>query len=918
MNYSETINLPRTDFSMKADLSENEPDRVEDWQKNNLYQKMIENREKNQKFILHDGPPYANGDIHIGHALNKILKDILVKFKNLLGYQAPYVPGWDCHGLPIEHKVTTSSPELKESGTKAIRKACRDYSLKYVDLQRDQFIRLGVTGAWEEPYLTLDPEYEAEILRSFLRLVNKGYIYRQLKPIHWCWDCETALAEAEVEYDSLKSPSIYVDFPVIDDPDHVLKSRDANVMIWTTTPWTIPANVAIAVHPEVSYVEFRAPDGQTRVVAERLLAPTVDRQEWTTADLDILQTLPGEKLAGLVCAHPLVEDRASRLLTADLVTLEQGTGCVHIAPGHGQEDYEIGIENDLPVLSPVNSQGRYTEDYPPEAGEHVLDADERIVEELDRVGALFHEETLEHSYPFCWRCGKPVIFRATPQWFMDVDHEELRDRVLDSLDEISWVPARGRRRFQSMVEERPDWCLSRQRDWGVPIPAVICEKCGEALLPPELIEALIKLVETEGSDVWFESNVERFLPASFNCPECGNHDFRKSEDILDVWFDSGVSHEAVLNDKFDLKWPADVYLEGSDQHRGWFQLSMLPSMALEGRSPFDEIITHGFVVDENGRKMSKSEGNVVSPQEIVDNDGADILRLWVASEDYHEDLCMSKELLEQIKTRYRRIRNTCKFFLGNLQDMEEFDPAEDLLAPTNLHPIDRWFLDELFGLIHRVTRAYEERDFHRAMNEVNNFCAREASSLFLDIVKDRLYCEGADSFGRRSAQTAIYHGLSTITRLIAPVLVFTADEVWEQFNSGSVHLSDWPEADSEWEATQVAEDFDRLRQVREEVMREIEVADEIDETDQAVVTIFWPKVESLLAEYEEILAEWFIVAEVNVIRGTETKEIEVESAEFDKCARCWRFREDVIQRREYENDLLCSRCYEVLQDREDK
>ncbi len=912
MNYSETINLPRTNFSMKAGLSENEPRRLEKWQGEDLYQKMLDNRENCERFILHDGPPYANGDIHIGHALNKILKDILVKFKTLQGFYAPYVPGWDCHGLPIEHEVTTEDPELKEEGTEAVRAACEAYSLKYVEHQLEQFNRLGVTGDWDDPYLTLNPEYEAEILRSFLRLVEDNFIYRQLKPIHWCWDCETALAEAEVEYDSIKSPSIYVDFKVIEDPNHVLKSNEANVMIWTTTPWTLPANVAVAVHPEINYVEFRDPSGTVHLLAERLLAPTVSRRDWTTADVDVLGTYEGSELEDLVCAHPLMENRASRVVSSKIVTLEQGTGCVHIAPGHGQEDFELGQEYDLPVVSPVNDRGEFTEEYGPQAGVHVLTAQDRINEELSDKGTLFHEEKIEHSYPFCWRCDKPVIFRATPQWFLDVDHHNLRQDVLESLNNISWYPPRSRKRFQSMVEGRPDWCLSRQRDWGVPIPAVSCQDCGEALLVPELIESLIEVVESEGSDVWFQKSVDRFLPATYQCPECGGDDFTKSEDILDVWFDSGVSHLAVLKNREDLSWPADVYLEGSDQHRGWFQLSMLPSMALEEAPPFREVITNGFVVDEDGKKMSKSRGNVVSPLEVAEEDGADILRLWVASEDYSEDVRLGENLLEQVRTKYRRIRNICKFFLGNLQDFDGFSPEEDLISHSNLHPVDRWFVSELYGLIHRVTRAYEEREFHAAMSEVNNFCANEASALFLDITKDRLYCDGADSASRRSAQTAVYHGVKTITRLIAPVLVFTADEVWEYFNEESVHLSDWPEANSDWEDKDLVADFDRLRRVREEVSRTIEEHPEVGSSDEASVTIFWPKVESLLLEYESILPEWLICADVTVVKGSSRRDIEVEPTDNKKCERCWRYRDHVEARQDVEGDLLCERCYKVL------
>jgi isoleucyl-tRNA synthetase len=913
LDYSETINLPDTDFSMKAGLSENEPDRLSAWQDGDLYERIQDNREDAPQFILHDGPPYANGDIHIGHALNKVLKDILVKFKTMQGFQAPYRPGWDCHGLPIEHEVTTEQPETKEEGQMAVREACREYSLNFVDVQREQFKRLGVLGEWDDPYLTLNPEYEAEILRRFQMLVQRDYIYRQLKPIHWCWECETALAEAEVEYDELTSPAIYVDFDVIEDPNAVLESEDPNVMIWTTTPWTIPANVAIAVHPDLTYVEFEDPDGETHLVAESLLTPTITRRDWSTNDIEILQRIEGEQLEGLICAHPLIDDRGSRVIVADLVTTEQGTGCVHIAPGHGQEDYEIGKEYSLDVLSPVNDQGRYSEEYEPMEGVHVFDADGEIVQKLERNGSLFHVEEMDHSYPFCWRCKKPVIFRATPQWFLDVEHDDLRQRILDSLDDIDWTPDWGQERFRSMVEERPDWCLSRQRAWGVPIPALNCGDCGEAFIENEVIERLIDEVEEEGVNVWFDGPVDRFLPEGTECPECGSTNLEKEEDILDVWFDSGVSSFAVLANDDDMKWPADVYLEGSDQHRGWFQLSMLPSMATEDRPPYEELITHGFVVDENDRKMSKSVGNVISPQDIIEEDGADILRLWVASENYQEDLALSDNLLDQIRDRYRRIRNTFKFFLGNIQDMEGFEPGEDQLHPQAMNVTDQWFLNELYELVRRVGRAYERRDFHQAINEVHNFCAVEASSLFLDVTKDRLYCAGPDSNARRSAQTAMYHGLKTLARLVAPVLVFTADEAWEYLpGEESVHLTDWPDPPDEWEDPDLAEDFGRLRNVRKEVMREIEEQDEVDDSDEADVTISWPAAEDVLVEYESMLSEWFQVADATVVKSADNKLITVEPTESKKCERCWRFRESVTSRLDVEEDLLCDRCYEVL------
>ncbi|MFB6345816.1 MAG: isoleucine--tRNA ligase, partial [bacterium] len=763
-------------------------------------------------------------------------------------------------------------------------------------------------------YLTLSPDYEAEILQSFLELVEDDFIYRQLKPIHWCWDCQTALADAEVEYDELKSPSIYVDFNVIDDPGAVLESGGASVMIWTTTPWTLPANVAIAVHPDYTYVEFEDPDGDVHLVAEPLLTSVVSARDWSTGDVEILQKIPGSELEGIGCAHPFVDDRAAQVITSDIVTLEEGTGCVHIAPGHGQEDYAIGREYDLPVLSPVGDDGTYTDEFPDQEGVHVLTADDRIVERLEESGHLFYSQEHSHSYPFCWRCDKPVIFRATPQWFFDVDHKDVRRRILNTLDDIRWLPERGKKRFKTMVEDRPDWCLSRQRAWGVPIPAVQCENCGETVLEPQIIENLIEQVQDQGVSVWYESDVNQFIPDGFNCDSCGESRFSSGNDILDVWFDSGVSHRAVLKNDENLRRPADVYLEGSDQHRGWFQLSMIPSMALENDSPFGELITHGFVVDENGEKMSKSRGNVISPQEIVSENGADILRLWVASEDYHGDLVMGEELLEQVKDKYRRIRNTLKFFLGNLQDFRTFDPSEDALPFEDMHIIDRWFLTELYRLVHEVTTAFQDREFHQAINAINNFCAVEASSLFLDIAKDRLYCEPQFKNSHRSAQTAIYHGATILSRIIAPVLSFTADEAWDYLpQDRSVHEADWPDVPQKWANDSIADDFDALRTVRREIMKTVENSETIDEASEASVTINWNQYTSTLRKHEDILEEWFLVSDVTIEEGSGSETITVTQTNHPKCERCWRYRPSVSGREKYDDDELCDRCSSAVE-----
>ncbi len=913
LNYSETVNLPETEFSMKANLADNEPGRLKEWDENNLYERIQTNRSGDETFVLHDGPPYANGDIHIGHALNKILKDIFVRYKTMRGFRAPYRPGWDCHGLPIEHKVTSEQPETVEEGQLAIRKACRKYALKYVEVQKDQFKRLGILGEWDDPYLTLQPNYEAEILRAFRDLHERDYIYRQLKPVHWCWECETALADAEVEYDDLTSPAVHVDLEVINDPEGLLKSHSPNIMIWTTTPWTLPANVFVAVHPDYTYVEFEDPDGTSHVVAEPLLAPTVNRRGWSTNDVNILRKFDGDKLEGIGYAHPLFPDRAGQIVVSDTVTLEQGTGCVHSAPGHGPEDYAIGQEYGFPVKSPVNDDGTFSEEYPPREGTHVLTAQDSIVETLEDDGSLFHQDEMSHSYPFCWRCGKPVIFRATPQWFLDVDHRELRQRILEILPEIDWLPERGQKRFRSMIEDRPDWCLSRQRAWGVPIPAVRCEECSEAILDREVIEALIEVVEDKGVSAWFESDVDRFLPESFACPSCGHETFEREDDILDVWFDSGVSHHAVLQADEHLEWPADVYLEGSDQHRGWFQLSMIPSMALDNDSPFRELVTHGFVVDSSGEKMSKSKGNVVSPLDVVREDGADILRLWVASENYHEDLVMGEDVIDQVRDKYRRIRNTFKFLLGNLHDFEYFDKSNLNLSYNELHVFDRWFLTELYGLVQRVTRHYQTGEFHQALDEINNFCAVEASSLYIDISKDRLYCEHQSSHAYNSALYTLDRTLRALSKMVAPVLSFTSDEVWDHVpEDESIHETNWPDLPKGWADDRLMEDFHVLRNLRRDVMRSVENHSQVDEAAEAKINIGKPKKLNLLKGYSNVLAEWLLVSEVVLDETADEDFVTVEITSHEKCDRCWRYRPSVKSRHVCGGDNLCDRCLSVI------
>ena len=791
--YNRTLNLPRTDFPMRANLPQREPEMLRTWEEKDLYGQLRRLRQGKPRYVLHDGPPYANGNIHIGTALNKILKDFVVRFASMSGYDSPYVPGWDTHGLPIELEALKAlGLDHHEVAPLELRRFCRDYALKYVDVQREQFKRLEVMGDWAHPYLTLDPSYEARQVEVFGEMARRGYIYKGLKSVHWCSGCETALAEAEVEYRDKRSPSIWVAFTV-SDPRGAGGSRvlppDARVVIWTTTPWTLPANVAIAVHPAATYAVVETEEGKL-VLAKDLV-------EEACADLGLrrchlLATVKGAELEGAKCHHPFF-DRESVVVLAEYVALDEGTGCVHIAPGHGPEDFEVGRRYHLPVVSPIDGRGRFTAEAGWLEGTFYLDANPIILEELKKRGALLGSGTTLHSYPCCWRCKNPLLFRATEQWFASV--EGFRDQALAAIDGVRWVPPWGRDRIRNMVKDRTDWCVSRQRAWGVPIPIFYCTSCGQPLITQESIKAVADLFRREGSDSWFRREAHEILPAGTQCA-CGGRGFRKETDIMDVWFDSGSSHVAVLEERPGLSWPADVYLEGSDQHRGWFQSSLLTSVATRGQAPYRTVITHGFVLDGEGRAMHKSLGNVIDPRQVIDQYGADVLRLWVAASDYRDDVRISPLILSQLSEVYRKIRNTMRFILGNLYD---FDPAVHGVAYEKMPEVDRWALQALGRVVERATRAFREHEYHLPLQTVHGFCAGELSAFYLDVLKDRLYCSAAGDPARRAAQTVLYRLAHTLVRLLAPILPFTAEEVWQHLPKAagdpwSVHLADWPSA----------------------------------------------------------------------------------------------------------------------------
>ena len=934
MDYKETLNLPKTAFPMRANLPQNEPKQIEKWDRERTYFQVLEANAQTPKFILHDGPPYANGNIHIGHALNKILKDIIVKYQSMTGHTAPYVPGWDCHGLPIELQVEKNLGRAKKLAmSKAdIRRLCKEYAEKYISIQREEFKRLGVFGDWEHPYRTLDPAYEAQEIRELGKIVESGALYRQKKPVYWCASCVTALAEAEVEYEDHTSASIYVKFP-IRDPKGLFALDPAKgpfFVIWTTTPWTLPANQAIAVHPKFMYRLVKALKGD--LILNQELIPTVMKAlGFEPRDFEITEgAWTGAELEGIVCRHPWI-DRDAKVILGEFVTQDQGTGAVHIAPGHGQEDYEVGMRYGLPVTAPVDPEGKFTAEAGDLKGESVFKTDARIIEKLIEAGALLKEDKFSHSYPHCWRCKRPVIFRATEQWFVSMEKESLRQQALGAINQVRWIPPWGQDRIRGMLESRPDWCISRQRSWGVPIPAVYCKGCNEAVLNQALCEHVAGIFEKEGSDAWYIRPVEGLLPKDFKCPQCGSKDFTREEDILDVWFDSGVSWASVVERDPRLGGRADLYLEGSDQHRGWFHTALLTSLATRERAPYGSVLTHGFTLDGKGRKMSKSLGNVIAPQEIIKKSGAEILRLWVAAEDFREDVRISEEILNRLVEAYRRLRNTARFLISNLYD---FEPEKDSVSAHELDEMDRWILQRTQIVLSRCRQAYNDYEFHGVYHTLNNFCSVELSSQYLDIVKDRLYCEGTKSRTRRAAQTALYKILDTLVHLMAPLVSFTAEEIWgympdKDRRPASVFLSRIPEPDTSWIDPQIAEKWDRIFRERSEVLKALEQARTtgiIGHSLDAKV-IFAPRNDDRssilkdLAKTDRVrLQDLLIVSQVSDSQDVPASiaydsdvlkcQILVSKAEGCKCERCWKYDTQVGEDKNH--PTVCARCATVL------
>ncbi len=926
MDYKDTLNLPKTDFPMRANLPKREPQLLEKWEKEDIYHQIRKKSAGGLKYILHDGPPYANGHIHLGTALNKILKDIIVKSKTMMGYDAPYIPGWDCHGLPIEHNVEV---ELKEQG-KILSKAenrryCRKYAEKFLNIQRDEFKRLGVLGDWENPYITMDYKYEATTMREFGKFVGNGSVDKRLKSVRWCISCETALAEAEVEYDMHTSPSVYVKFPLASDPSQIapeLFGKMAFVIIWTTTPWTLPANLAIASHPDFQYVAVEH-EGAVYILAEAFLEDIVHRFGWK--EHTVLATFPGAQLEGLECRHPFI-DRRSKLILADYVTLDQGTGCVHTAPGHGQEDYESGLRYGLDIYSPVDGQGKFIEEIEHFAGMNVFNANEKIVQHMQEQGCLMASESIEHQYPHCWRCKNPVIFRATTQWFILMERNDLRKCALENIKKVRWIPEWGEERIYSMIENRPDWCISRQRVWGVPIVAFYCKDCGDLLLKKEIVDFVAEKVAKGGADVWFDLPKSELLPEGTRCERCEGASFIKETDILDVWFDSGMSHAAVVEPNPDTPWPADLYLEGSDQHRGWFHSSLLESVGTRGTAPYKTVLTHGYTVDSEGKKMSKSLGNVVAPQDVIKEYGAEILRLWVSYEDYRSDIAISQEILQHLADAYRRIRNTCRYLLGNLYD---YDPAKDAVPYEKLLDIDKFALHRLQQLIAKIRKAYEDFEFHVFFHTFHNFCVVDMSAFYLDVLKDRMYTAKANSLERRSGQTAMYEILCAMVKLMAPILSFTAEEVWQYLTKDekSVHLEDLPEVNASWLNETLDERWSRILEVRGEILKRLESARKekiIGHSLDALVQIFASgETYALLRDFEDQLASICIVSEAELFGeeaptpddafASETVKdlyIRITKPYGEKCPRCWQYRITIGENPKYPE--ICAQCAVAL------
>ena len=931
MDYNKTMNLPQTEFPMRAGLPKREPDMLKAFYDKELYQKMVKKNDGKPKFVLHDGPPYANGNIHIGTALNKILKDFIVKYKNMSGFQAPYVPGWDTHGLPIESAILKDKKiKREELSTSEFREKCKEYALSFVDKQREQFKRLGVLGDWDNPYLTLKPEFEAEQVKVFGAMANKGFIYKGMKPVYWCPHDETALAEAEIEYADDPCTTIFVKFAVQDDKGKLASYGDLAKMyfvIWTTTPWTIPGNFAISLNASFDYVLLQVPSGEIYILAQGLAESVCKAAGIDYAACTVLATLKGSDFELMTASHPLF-DRESVILNGDHVTLDAGTGCVHTAPGFGADDFNIcqyydkhmGTHIGVPV--PVNSKGIMTDER--YNGQFYAKGNDMVVEDLEAIGALVAKEKIVHSYPHCWRCKHPIIYRATEQWFCSVD--AIKKAAVDACDSIQWKPDWGKDRMTSMISERNDWCISRQRNWGVPIPIFYCEQCGKELVNEDTIQAVSDLFRKEGSNAWYTHDASEILPKGTKCA-CGCDHFTKETDIMDVWFDSGSTHAAVLDQRPELHFPADVYLEGGDQYRGWFQSSMLTSIAAKGVAPYKQIITHGWTVDGEGKAMHKSLGNAVAPEEVIKDYGADMLRLWVASSDYTQDMRISKDILKQLSQAYLKIRNTARYMLGNL---DGFDPDRDCVAYEELPELDKFALSAYNDLVKAVREAYDRYEFHGVYRAIYNFCVVDMSNLYLDVIKDRLYCEGTVSVERRSAQTVLYTILDGMTRMLAPILAFTSDEIWAAMPHGvgadslSVLMNDMPG----WEeklalSEEAAQRWEKLISVRDAVNKALENARTAGVFKKAQDTEITLSVGSEAdADFLKSvdLAALCIVSKATVTTGAVEGEknedclipctIAVKLSEAPKCVRCWNHNDHVGE--DSEHPELCPRCAKVV------
>ncbi len=922
--YDSTLNLPQTEFPMRANLPKREPEILKFWQDIDVYKLVQEKNQGREKFILHDGPPYANGHIHLGHTLNKVLKDMIVKHRSMAGFDSPYVPGWDTHGLPIEQQaIKHLGIDRHKTDVLEFRHFCRDYALKFVDIQRQEFERLGVRGDWDNPYLTLKPEFEGIQIKVFGDMANKGYIYKGMKPVYWCADCETALAEAEIEYHDKVSPSIYVKFPVTEGKG-IIPDGSA-IIIWTTTPWTLPANVAVCLHPEFTYVVVKVKD-QKYVLAKELLDNVAAQLGWS--DYQIVTEFTGQQIDRAVCRHPFI-DRDSLVIMGEHVTLEAGTGCVHTAPGHGEDDFYVGKIYGLEVISPVDDRGVFTDEAGQFAGLYVHKANQKIIAAMDELGVLLKADDYSHQYPHCWRCKNPIVYRATNQWFASIDG--FRQATLEAIDNVRWIPSWGRERIYNMVRDRGDWCISRQRTWGVPIPIFYCGECGEPVINPDIINHVSDLFCKFGSDIWFAKPAQDLLPEGFTCPSCSSQTFTKETDIMDVWFDSGSSHMAVLETYPELRWPADMYLEGSDQHRGWFNSSLSTAVAVRGVAPYRQVLTHGFIVDEKGYKMSKSSGNVVDPLEMIEEMGADILRLWVASADYRNDISVSKNIIKQASEAYRKIRNTCRFILGNLYD---FDPARDAVPYDQLSELDRWALLKLDKVVRRVSEAFDDYEFHVVFHTVHNFCTVDLSNIYFDILKDKLYCNRADDPARRSAQTVLHQLINTLVAILAPILAFTSEEIWGYLKGegmpASVQMLEWPPSNDMYRDDTLESTIDKILSLREVVTKALEearVKKVIGHSLGARVVIYAePDWQPLLADHER-LKDMFIVSQVDVAAAEARDEdavaldgvtgawVKVHPADGTKCERCWII--DLSVGKDEQHSTLCTRCAAVVKSLED-